>query len=385
MILFPAEYNARKEAVFAALAAVDGSARRLPMIPLSLRDHAETPTRVAKALHRAKRQPGNALLRWLKRQLIRGQYNWARRYFTRHPDHIALAWNGLTGSRMAFMLAAKDAGAPTLYAELAPLPGRITLDPAGVNAEGSVPQDPAFFRDWAQTHGTQGWRDIGAGLTARASRRADVGQSDAPLPETPFLFCPLQVPDDSQVTLFAGWCGGMSGFLAALAQAAQRLPEGWHLRLKEHPSAKTPLAPLLAPLLASGRVVLDNASDSFAQIAAARGVVTLNSSMGVQAFFHDRPVITLGRAFFALPGLVQVADSQTTLDTLFADPAGLHYDEPLRAAFLTWLDRVYYPRFSHAAGQPAAFDRDAFAAKLDQARAMARLRAETLSPRPPLR
>jgi capsular polysaccharide export protein len=372
MIVYPAEYNARKEAVFAALAQVEGEARRLPFAPLRFRDWPETGARVATALMRAKRQPRGPVMRWLKRQLLRGQYNWARSYFTAHPDRLAVAWNGLTGSRMAWLQGARDAGAPVLHAELAPLPGRITLDAAGVNAESSVPQDPEFFRAWAALHETHRWREAGAGLSARASRRADVGQAGADgLPDTPFLFCPLQVPDDSQVRLFAGWCGGMAGFLTALAQAVPHLPEGWHLRVKEHPSARQALGPLLEPLLATGRVVVDNATDSFAQLAAARGVVTLNSSMGLQAFFHDRPVVTLGQAFFNLPGLVHHAGGQEALNALFAAPEALGYDETLRAAFVAWLAEIYYPRFSHEPGQPPSFDRPAFAAKLAEARAAA--------------
>ena len=76
-----------------------------------------------------------------------------------------------------------------------------------------------------------------------------------------------------------------------------------------------------------------NGTDSFAQIAASRGVVTVNSSMGLQSFFHDRPVITLGRAFFALPGLVTPAADQQALNSLFASPGALAYDAALRAAF----------------------------------------------------
>lgn len=364
MIVFPAEYNDRKAAVFAALAGAAGGGRRLAMIPLSFADWPETAARTEAALARAKKQPAG-VARWLKRQLIRGQYNWARHYFTRHPDHLAVAWNGLTGSRMAYMAGAKDAGAATLYAELAPLPGRITLDPAGVNAEGSVPQDPAFYRAWAQRHDTSDWRAAGAGLTARASRRADVGQGGGALPDTPFLFCPLQVPDDSQVRLFAGWCGGMAGFLAALAEAAGHLPDGWHLRLKEHPSARQPLGEALAPLVARGRIVVDNDTDSFAQVAASRGVVTLNSSMGLQSFFHDRPVVTLGQAFFNLPGLVDYAQDQAQLNGLFAAAGGLGYDAPLREAFVAWLAAVYYPRFAWPGGEA---DMPAFAARVAASR-----------------
>jgi capsular polysaccharide export protein len=370
MIVFPAEINARKEAVFAALSQAAGAKRRLLWIPLSFTDHPETKARTDAALDRAKRQPKNAFTRWLKRQLIRGQYNWAREHFAENPDRLAVAWNGLTGSRMAFMAGARDAGAATLYAELAPFPGRITLDPAGVNAEGSVPQDPAFYADWAGSDPVrtgEGWRAMGEGLTARQSRRADVGQGNAALPDAPFLFCPLQVPDDSQVTLFAGWTGGMAGFLAALGQAAKVLPEGWHLRLKEHPSAKVPLGPLIAPLVQTGRVVLDNTTDSFAQLAAARGVVTLNSSMGLQAFFHDKPVVVLGRAFWALPGVAVQVTGQVGLDAAFAAPDALTFDPAARARFMNWLDQVYYPKFDWPGGNA---DLAAFAARLEAARAL---------------
>lgn len=373
MITYPAEFNARKEALFAALAQMDGGGHRLRLPMVSYHDFPETEGRVAAALSRAKKQPTGRVAKALKHWLVCGQYNGARRYFARHPDRLAVAWNGLGGSRGAFLQGARDAGAGVLYAELAPFPGRVTLDPNGVNAQSSVPQDPAFYAAWAgqdaQRNG-DGWRAVGQGMTARPSRRSDVGQGSDALPDTPFLFCPLQVPDDSQVTLFSGWCGDMAGFVAALGHAANHLPDGWHLRLKEHPSARHSLQPLIEPLLRAGRVVLDNASDSFAQIAASRGVVTLNSSMGLQAFFHDKPVVSLGRAFWALPGLVTPAAGQAELEDLFAAPQELRFDARFRAQVMNWLDQVYYPVFEWSKGQPPRFDKAAFAAKLAQARGL---------------
>lgn len=358
MIIYPAEWTKHKEAVFTALALADGGGRRLWTIPWSLHNHPQTDARVALCLSRAKRQP-QGLARRLKSLLIRLQYNGARRLFLRNPGAVAVAWNGLGGSRQAFLLAARDAGAGTLACELSPFPGRITVDPRGVNAESSV-----MGQDFSTTPASDDWRAMGATLTARPSRRADVGQTTTQLPDTPFLFCPLQVPGDSQVTLFPGWTGGMAGFLQALTEAATKLPPGWHLRLKEHPSARTalPLAPLLAPLLATGRAILDNETDSFAQLQASKGVVTLNSSMGLQAFFHDKPVITLGRAFFARQGLVEVAGDQVQLNHLFATPHTLTFDPTQRARFMTWLDRFYYPRPS---------DPSALTEKLRQARKLA--------------
>lgn len=384
MIAWPAEFNAKKAAVFAALAKADGGGHRFVTPPWSLRGFPETNARVPALLARAKKQP-TGLARILKSLLIRLQYNGTRRWFAQNPKAVAVAWNGLGGSRQAFLMAAQDAGAATLYAELAPFPGRITVDPVGVNAESSVPQTPGFFTNWAGSDLARTgdlWRQMGQTLTARPSRRGDVSQSATALPQTPFLFCPLQVPTDSQVTLFSGWCGGMAGFLNALDQAAQDLPKGWHLRLKEHPSAKTPLTDLIKPLVTGGKVILDNATDSFAQLAASQGVVTLNSSMGLQAFFHDKPVITLGRAFFARAGLVTPATNQTHLNALFAAPDTLYFDPADRARFMNWLDQVYYPPFNP---DKAPHDLSALAEKLHQARNMPDLRPQGLLPQPFMR
>ena len=378
MIVYPAEWNARKEAVFTALAKADGGGRRLWAVPWSWRDFPETAAREAVCLARAKRQPVG-VGRWLKALLIRLQYNGARRLFLRQPGAVAVAWNGLGGSRLAFLLAARDAGCGTLACELAPFPGRITVDPVGVNAESSVPRDPEFY---AEFYAGEDWRRLGAGLVARASRRSDVGQSAAALPEGAFLFCPLQVPSDSQVTLFAGWTGGMAGLLTALGEAALRLPEGWHLRMKEHPSARESLAGLLGSLVATGRVVVDNASDSFVQLAASRGVVTLNSSMGLQAFFHDKPVVVLGEAFFKQTGLVVPVEDQAGLNAAFAGAEGLSFDPKARAQVMNWLDQVYYPRFDWPGG---AADLPAMVEKLRQARELAGKAASGLSPQPPMR
>ncbi len=371
MIIYPAEWNDRKEAVFAALARADGGGRRLRVVPWSWRGFAETEARVALCLARAKRQP-QGVGRWFKAQLIRLQYNGTRRLFGRQPGAVAVAWNGLGGSRLAFLLAARDAGCGTLSVELAPVAGRITLDPVGVNAESAVPREPGFY---AGRDAGDGWRRMGAGLVARVSRRSDVGQADAVLPDAPFLFCPLQVPSDSQVTLFAGWTGGMAGFLAALGQAVVHLPEGWHLRVKEHPSARQSLTGLLGPLVATGRVVVDNASDSFAQVVASRGVVSLNSSMGLQAFFHDKPVVVLGEAFFKQAGLVVAVADQAGLNAAFAAADRLTFDPLARARFMNWLDEVYYPRFDGPEGP----DVSAMVEKMRQAREQAGKAAEGLS------
>lgn len=374
MITYLAGWSRKKDSIFASVAAQDGQARRLPFIGLSLRGFPETDERTDAALAVAKRQPKGPVGRVLKRFLIRSQYNWSRRYFTRHPDHIAMCWNGLTGSRRVFMDGARDAGAARLFAEIAPFPGRVTLDPVGVNAANNVPRDPLEFLNWAAgapDRMTDDWRQLGANLTARASRRADVGQdagSDLKNMGN-FLFVPLQVPNDSQITMFSGWVDSVPGMIDALAQAAAHLPEGWHIRVKEHPSARTSLAEPLAKAAIGGRIIVDNQTDTFAQVEACKGVITINSSVGLQAFFYDKPVIVLGQAFFAIPGLVTVADTADRLQAALAAADSLGFDPALRAAFMTYLDRVYYPRAETGPDGIVTVDPDAIRQKLAEARA----------------
>ncbi|AJE45232.1 capsular biosynthesis protein [Celeribacter indicus] len=355
MIVYLREWSGRKDSFFASVVRGEERVRALPLIGLSFRDFPQSAARARAALAVAKRQPKGAVGRALKYHLIRAQYNWSRRFFSCHPGAVAMCWNGLTGSRRAFMEGARDAGAGTLFAELAPFPGRMQLDPAGVNAAGSVPRDPGFFTAWAAGRADrqgEGWRAMGAALTARASRRSDVGQAETTtLGAENFLFVPLQVPNDSQITLFAGWVRSVEGMLDALARASAHLPEGWHIRVKEHPSAKTSLAGPLARALeaAQGRIVVDNRTDTFAQVRASRGVITINSSVGLQSFFHDKPVIVLGEAYFALPGLVRPAGDQPALDAAMAEVETLSFDPALRAAFMNYLDEIHFPRISEDA------------------------------------
>ena len=358
------EPHAHKTALFEAVSKVDAGGRKLPTWKMSFRDFPEMRDRTAECYARAKKQPSRAIGRFLKRTFIRGRYNWARRYFLKHPEQLALCWQGLTGTRRAFMMGAQDAGAATLFAELAPLPGFKTLDPIGVNAESNIPQNPSTYGNVAPDAALLS--DIRDRLTSRPSQRSDVGQAGA-LPDevSNFLFVPLQVPDDSQMILFADWVGSMVGFVERIAVAAQSLPDGWHLRLKEHPSSKIRLTDTIERAIADGaRMVLDNDTDSFEQLRASKGVLTVNSSMGLQAMLFDKPVYTTGRTFYALPGLTSHAHGPKELADLLANADKTTFNQEFRARFLTWLATEYYIRETDT-----GYDLDHISRKLAEARA----------------
>lgn len=331
-----------KTQFFEAIAKADGGGRAFQTWTVSFRSFPQTADRAEECLARAKKQPRWFGSRWLKRAFLKGRYNRARRYFAKHQDQVAVCWQGLTGTRRAFMFGAIDAGADTLFAELAPFPGYKTLDPLGVNAESSIPQDREAFN--AVVPRPDILAELKDRFQARPSRRADVSQSnELPADTAPFVFVPLQVPNDSQMLLFADWAQDAKGFIDAIATASQLLPEGWHLRVKEHPSSKIRLTRRIEKAIKKGaRIVLDNDTDSFEQLRASRAVLTVNSSMGLQAMFFDKPVITTGRSFYAMPGLTAHASSAKRLADLLEQGESLSFDADFRERFLTWLATDYY-------------------------------------------
>jgi len=367
--IWPAEFKAQQESVFRAIAAAaGGTGRRLWVVPVSFRSFPETTLRANEALRRAKRQPKSAFGRWLKRALLAGQYNWSRHYFAANPTVLAVAWNGLTGTRRAFLQGATDAGAARLHCELAPLPGFVTVDPMGVNAEGLAleAEVPAIKQDVSPLLKTL--RD---GLVSRPSRRSDVTQSGTlPADVPPFVFVPLQVPDDSQLRIFAGWVGDIPGFLEAVTRSLPHLPEGWQVRIKEHPSAKTSFATVI-DRMPKERVVRDNTTDTFELVARAQAVLTINSSVGFQALLWDKPVLATGHGFWTRSDLVDVVEDELALDMAFAGLERAQVPTKRRHEFIHWLVHDYLVPVETLDGGAVRPDVEALKTKIENARTLA--------------
>jgi len=333
--------------------------------PLSQRDYPQSEAQAKAAYERRIDPAADGILRTMTQRLLKWQYNGSRRYFEMNPDCIAVAWNAQAGHRHAFMQAAKDAGVQRLFLELGPFPGTITADPCGVNFVNGLPREIGPYLAWRAANPTSenGWRSLGAKIRQRAaSGGAKESPADLPPLEAPFLFAPLQTPGDSQLRLFGGAHRSVEAFVAALARASHALPEGWHLRIKEHPTAPASLAETIGRLIRGSRVVLDNATDTFAQVRAARAVVTVNSSVGLEAMCFDKPVIATGNCFWALQGVAHHASDDASLAQAFAQAESLDFDPVARDAFVGFLAEEYYPRLRNP--EASDIDRAAEFAKL---------------------
>ena len=244
---------------------------------------------------------------------------------------------------MAFMEGARAAGARRLYLEHAPVPGRITVDPRGVHALSSLPRSVEPYSAWADkvAPDRKAWRAARDDIRQRAKSRILVGDDELLPPplKAPYLFVPLQVPCDA--------------FVSTLALAADSLPDGWHLRLKDHPSARTSAVEALGAADRS-RICLDNHNGTFTQVAASRGVVTDSSSVGIQAFYFDKPVVVCGQTYWAIPGIATPAPEIDSLKAILAEAEALGFDADARDAFMTYLSSVYFPAIDPIPGAESA-------------------------------
>jgi capsular polysaccharide export protein len=324
-----------------------GFVRFVSFAPLGFARYQETNGRAAKALETAIKKPRGAFMRWAKLSLLKRQYAGCRAYFERTPNTVAVAWNGLNGTRRVFMDAAKDAGNRTLFFELAPFADRITIDPKGVNFANSLPRETAPYIAWAASSGAnlQSWHGLRDTITQRQPATPHAGADIAPRRNAPFIFVPLQVPGDSQLRLNGGAFKTVKQFVDTILDVAHNCPDGWQIRIKEHPSAE-PFVKAAINASGASNVVLDNITDTFEQVKQSELVVTVNSSVGLEAMFFNKSVVACGDCFWAMEGIAASAKTPQDIADVLADPGTVTFNAQARQAFLSYLDQCYYPKLS---------------------------------------
>jgi Capsule polysaccharide biosynthesis protein len=185
-----------------------------------------------------------------------------------------------------------------------------------------------------------------------------------------FVYFPLHVSDDYKIKRLIPHCADQGAIVDLLADA---LPPRHDLVLKEHPMSigRNPLTYLRRLKRLPNVRLVEPQTSTHDLIRRAEAVAVISSTVGLEALLYEKPVLTLGRPFYAGYGITVDIDS-------FAD---------LPAATLAVLafrpDRERVRRFLHAAmrrcypGAPVLVDdsdanAELLAASLDAALAEAR-------------
>ncbi|MEY2875934.1 MAG: hypothetical protein RLZZ373_3305 [Pseudomonadota bacterium] len=150
-----------------------------------------------------------------------------------------------------------------------------------------------------------------------------------------WFLVPLQVQSDSQVTHHSRFPSIEAFITDVITSFAEHAPDETGLVIKHHPMDRAysdyrrHIQREAARLKISHRVVYLHDQHLPTLLDHARGVVTINSTVGLQALHHGAPVITLGESVYSMPGLVYSG----SLAAFWQDPGQV--------------DQVLYQRFRH--------------------------------------
>lgn len=269
-----------------------------------------------------------------------------REFYERERIDAVFIWNGSDPEGRVAMTLARHRGMKMVFGENGYLPDTMQLDPEGINYAASVTRrlggaveavniDPVkqgeLQRRVQQLQQRQPWSVtkpmVKASLRARLVselhnfswnkvRRGLGGNKmipeTVPLPQR-FIFIPFQVEADSQLVLYSPLVGcDMERFLSVCHQALQRVAPDCRLVVKLHPANLGQIN--YDPLLKKYPDVLFQKGGSIVPlIESCEAVITINSTVGFEALTYHKPVITLGKTFYNVPGVVHHA---TSLDEL---------------------------------------------------------------------
>jgi len=255
------------------------------------------------------------------------------------PEPVAVVYNG---SYVPDATLAAVAGAGRrVYIENGYFRGTIQADPLGINDDNSLPRDPGFYLRYQPDD-----RPLDMVLDTRDPKHGV--QAAVGLPAG-YVFVPFQVDSDSQITLHSPWVGSMAAFHGLVVEMAEALPDRVFV-IKEHPHSRRTLSGRVA---AHPRVIFQNGRNTQELIDGAGGVLTINSTVGVEALARGKPVAMVGRACYRIEGLVRAAENAEGLRTALSDLPDWRPDERLRRHFLHYL---YYRFLLRNEGLPDGRD-----------------------------
>jgi len=294
------------------------------------------------ALDRKKRLSSINLLKYF---FLLIQYIFRYSLALRHIQQFdaVVVWNGLFLSSAPIIDACKRLKIPILYSELGALPGTIVLDPCGVNFQNSLSRRPEFYISQKEIP-SDDLHLFNKRLSQIGSRSTQLSQSRQKVERLPknFIYVPLQVKNDTQIRFFSGWVGSIEQLLQRLIKWADDLPAEFYFVIKEHPSCGENYGELKSRLESHGKAIFASGNCNRELIDKSKGVLTINSSVGLQACLLGKPVLVLGQAFYGMPGLVTVIENEYEVPGILKDWKLITPDEALRVAYGTYLCKNYF-------------------------------------------
>ncbi len=223
---------------------------------------------------------------------------------------------------------------PVLYLENGLLPDSTTFDEQGINALNCIPKAPEFFKN-GEFGEYKSRTIVGREYTHKVTALQNA------LPEK-YLLVPFQKERDSQILENSPHIKSMTQLFNLVKEALDASSLGdVHVIFREHPSSKTPYNGLRETASKHPKLHFDESTPLNDAIANATAVITINSSVGLEALLLNKKVIVLGDAYYSLKGLVLTAHDFLSLTSAIKALHNFTIDKVLRDNFLAYLANFY--------------------------------------------
>ncbi len=275
------------------------------------------------------------------------------------------------GPRAIAVLALRELRIPTVYSELTPFKGRYFLDHLGVNGASSL---QAVYPETLDPYEDE--EDLYCMLReGYTGRRASTSVLNDPksLPRS-FVFAPLQVPTDTQILVHGGAVRRHCDYVDVLRQLRLLLPPHISLVVKPHPVSPYRASYLHNTIGPGVCVATDYETRDLLERCLA--IVTVNSSVGIDGFLFDKPIIALGNAPWIKPSLAKLAHTPEDIAAAVLNPPA--FDRRLRQRFLAhWYHAYTWGESEDPAALKAFVETKLAAAKAHLASSSSTARNET--------
>ena len=288
-------------------------------------------------------RPFDGLIEWIWRIVAAIYVELFAKRFRKTSVDLLVVWGGFQLPVAAALSAARGAGIATLFCENGYLPRTIVMDPSGINAGNSLTGKPAEFYRNVVIDDERREALFDMPLVARPLKSGSAASENITLPER-FVFLPLQVHDDSQILLYSPHFPDMPSVVrfcaAGVSTYNRRYAAQLKLVVKEHPSdhGRIDYSEIFRAFPDAVFTKLMNTQQLIERSAA---VITVNSTVGIEAMLHLKPVITLGDAFYAVPGLVRPYRRDVELADMLEQSVERPVDRDLIEHFLYFLRYDY--------------------------------------------
>ena len=257
-------------------------------------------------------------------------------YLRKVSPEIICLWNGHRLPEMAIKAAASRYDIKIAHFENGLLPDSTTMDFSGVNAFSSLPKDPNFYLGYVESEKVNR-KDKCLEVREPHKKRKSLVFDEFDFSKE-YIFVPFQVDFDSQVIINSPRVNSMVELYYVIEKALKKVVDKDVLFIvKEHPSDSSTYSEFHErnPRI---KFVNENTEDL---IRNARAVITLNSSVGIEASMLGKTVFVMGNACYAIEGVSNQINSDEELVDAINNLADYTQDKVVSGSFFYYLEQKY--------------------------------------------